>query len=345
MFRRIGILLTWILVALPCSASPLFADEARQGIVVWRIEKKQGVSEEEIDSISGFVASEVERHSGGKVISESDIETIFKGEEKKQQCGADSSSCLAEIGAALGVPEVVAGDLGRVGNFWFLNLKRIDVRNATVIKRASRNVEGDINVLIRVLPGAVAELFGKEIARANMGRLSLISDPAGAAVTLDGKTVGSTPFEAELPAGGHTLVVELEGFENTERSVTVEKEKKVDVSVTLQPVVYPMNPYKKYGYVTFFSGVGLCAFGGIAAWQASEKGADFEAGDRSAKDASDGWEGAMIASFAVGGAAMVTGVVLWALSPGDEAWAKKQQVSISPVTNGNDIGIMLSGRW
>ncbi len=267
-----------------------------EGIVVWRLEKKQGGSDEEIDSISGFIASEVERLSGRKVTSESDIQALLQGEQKKQQCGVESSSCLAEIGAALGVPEVVAGDLGRVGRFWFLNLKRINVRKAEVIRRASRKVEGDINELIGVLPDAVAELFGKKT-----------SSPSS------------------------SLKTEMNGFsqENTPTATTA----------------YPMNPYKKYGYVSFFTGLGLCAFGGIAAWQASEKGKDYEAGDTSAKSASLGWEGAMTGAFVAGGAAMVTGIVLWALSPGDEVWAKRQNLSMAPATDGKRFGMMLHLTW
>ena len=157
-------------------------ENAGQGILVWRLEAKTGVTDKDIDSLSGYIAAEVERHSGLKVISESDIHTVLRGEQQRQQCGAESSSCMAEIGAALGVPEVVAGDLGRVGEFWFLNLKRIDVRKVVVLKRVSRSVEGDINALIRVLPGAVAELYGKTVepvAEANTGKLVVKSEPAG----------------------------------------------------------------------------------------------------------------------------------------------------------------------
>ena len=285
MFRNQALLLLALGVVCICFAPPLQAEEKRQGIVVWRLEAKTGVAEKDVDSLSGYIASEVERGSGMKVISEADIATILKGEEKRQQCGAESSSCLAEIGAALGVPEAVAGDLGHVGKYWFLNLRRINVQRADVIKRASRSVEGDINDLIGTLHGAVGELFG----------------------TADATT--QTPV----------LINDTN--------------------------LYAMNPYKKYGYVTFFSGLGLCVFGGVAAWQAAAQGKDYEAGKLSAKKASDGWEGAMWASFAVGGAGMVSGIVLWALSPGDKEWAEKHAVTLAPITDGKNTGALLSFSW
>ena len=337
-----------ILLAATLVSLTALAEENRQGILVWKLEKKQGVSDQEIDSISGYIASEVERVSGLKVISESDINTIMKGEEKKQQCGADNSSCIAEIGSALGVPEVVSGDLGRVGDYWFLNLKRINVRKAEVIKRASRNVEGDINALIRTLPGAVGELFGKEVppaADANMGRLIIKTEPAGAAVVINGQSSGETPFEKDLPPGDYAVSLSLSGHEKAERKVTVEKGKTADVTLTLNKV-YPMNPYKLYGHVTFWTGLGLCAFGGIAVWQADAQGDEYgKTGSSSKRSASKAWEGTAWTAFAVGGAAMITGTVLWILSPGDKEWAEKHQVTAGPTPDGRGGVVMIGGTW
>ena len=322
--------------------------KVRTGIVVWRLEKKAGVTDNDIDSISGYIASEVEKHSGLRVISEADIQTIFKGEERKQQCGADSSSCIAEVGAALGVPEVVAGDLGRVGDYWMLNLRRINVRNAEVTKRASRNVEGSINSLVKVLPGAVAELFGKEVppvADANLGRLIIKTSPDGASVLINGQAAGASPLEKEMTPGEYAVVVTLDGYEKVERKVAVQKGQTADVTLTLNKV-YPMNPYKKYGYVTFFTGLGLAAFGGIATWQASATGDEFgKTGSGSKKSASKAWEGTAWASFAIGGAAMITGTVLWILSPGDKAWAEQHQVSAAPMPDGRGAVVVFQGSW
>ena len=144
-------------------AHPLaFAGENPEGIVVWRLQTKEGVTENDIDSISGVLAAEVERRSGRKVISEADIQTVVTGEETRQQCGAESTSCIAEIGAALGAPEAVAGDLGRIGSYWILNLRRINVRSVEVIGRTSRRIKGGEDALIESLSGAIAGLFGVE---------------------------------------------------------------------------------------------------------------------------------------------------------------------------------------
>ena len=161
MNHRMGILVICILAVSLCFSLPLIAEETRKGIVVWRIEAKSGVSEKDIDSISGFITSEAEKYSGQKAVSDADIKTILQGEEKKQLCGASGTTCIAEIGSALGVPEAVSGDLGRMGDYWLLNLRRINVRTANVIARSGKQIKGDMNALIESIPEAVAELFGK----------------------------------------------------------------------------------------------------------------------------------------------------------------------------------------
>lgn len=159
--RRVVLRSGWlalILVAL-LAAFPLAAQERSGGIVVWRLEAKTGVTEKDIDSISGFVTAEVERHSARRAVSDADIKTLLHGEQVRQQCGDDGTSCIAEIGAALGVPEAVSGDLGRLGDYWIFNLRRINVREADVIARVSKQIRGDMNALIEAIPGAVGELF------------------------------------------------------------------------------------------------------------------------------------------------------------------------------------------
>ena len=128
-------------------------------IVVWKLVARSAISSDEVESISGYLASQVEQISGRKVISESDVETILETEAKKQSCGADDTLCMAEIGGALGVPEAMSGDIGKVGNTWIINLRRIDVEKVAVIKRLSRHIKGSIDDVIKEIPNMVNEIF------------------------------------------------------------------------------------------------------------------------------------------------------------------------------------------
>lgn len=269
--------------AAPAKAATTPEAPKPQGIAVWRLEKKEGVKDSEIDSISNTITAQVAQYSGAKVISEADIRTVLKGEETRQKCGIEDTRCIVEVGSALGVPESVSGDIGRVGGFWMLNLRRVNVKTSAVVGRSNRSIEGSLNELLRQLPGAVAELFGKEA-------------PA---------------LEAPPP----------------------------------ETKVYPMNPYTLGGHATFWSGLGLAGIGGIAAWQAKAKADDYDAGKRGAKSQSKAWTGTMYGLFGIGGAAMITGVVLWAVAPSDKDWAEAHPIAVAPATDGRHFGIFASMAW
>ena len=162
-----AVLCVVVLAAVATDATAVAGEKRQHSVLVWQLEAKSGVSAGDIDSLSGYLTSQVEEYSHGQVLSEADIDTVLKGEEARQRCGADqnTTSCMTEVGNALGVDEAVAGDLGKVGDIWILNLRRIDVRKVRVLQRCSRQVKGDsITPMVEALPAAVAELFNRDTA-------------------------------------------------------------------------------------------------------------------------------------------------------------------------------------
>ena len=130
-----------------------------KGIAVWRLEGKSGLNRQDLDSLSGLLTTLVENASGRKALGEADIDLLLKGEEKRQQCGVEDTTCIAEIGNALGLPEAVSGDLGQVGRIWLLNLRLINTREAKIIQRTSTQIDGSIEDVLAVMPKAVENLF------------------------------------------------------------------------------------------------------------------------------------------------------------------------------------------
>lgn len=106
-----------------------------------------------------------------------------------------------------------------------------------------------------------------------------------------------------------------------------------------------MNPYKKWGHVSFWTGFGLGAFSGLALGMAASEADKHKSGDLSADDKSKAWAGAGFSTLAVGSALMITGVVLWVLSPGDLQWSLDHSVGILPDPDGNSMAIVWAGRW
>ncbi|MBN1769671.1 MAG: PEGA domain-containing protein [Deltaproteobacteria bacterium] len=76
-----------------------------------------------------------------------------------------------------------------------------------------------------------------------LARLSVVTSPPGAAVTLDGTVLGTSPFEGNVPAGEHAIGLSLEGHDAAQRSVTLAVGETRTVDVTLvSGVATPIGP-------------------------------------------------------------------------------------------------------
>jgi hypothetical protein len=107
---------------------------------------------------------------------------------------------------------------------------------------------------------------------------------------------------------------------------------------------YPMNPYKMWGHVSFWSGIGVVAVGGAMSGLAVNSADNYRrTGNASDKDKVGTYDKTAAVMYGLGGAMVVTGIVLWSISPGDEAWAKRHRVSFGPIIDGQNAGMVIGG--
>jgi hypothetical protein len=95
---------------------------------------------------------------GFEAIGPDDINAMVGFEGMKDQVGCDEASCAAEIGNALGVPYLIAGNVAHLEGSTVLTLKLINVKNTQVVARVSKIADGGNKVLPRVIAEAVQEM-------------------------------------------------------------------------------------------------------------------------------------------------------------------------------------------
>lgn len=133
----------------------LFADK----IVVWNLKPQAGVTEKEAATVSSIVTTEIARVSKSTIISESEMKSVIDAEQMKMSCGAEDSSCIAEIGAAMGAPLSVSGTFSKMGDYWIITLQLVDVRKVEVQSRVSKKFKGNENALVEAITPMICELF------------------------------------------------------------------------------------------------------------------------------------------------------------------------------------------
>ncbi|MBI5529678.1 MAG: hypothetical protein HY897_25410 [Deltaproteobacteria bacterium] len=116
-----------------------------------------------------------------QVIGQKDIEKMVFWEQNKQLQGCNDTSCLVQIAGAMGAEYYVEGSVGAVGSQFVLTLKWIDAREISVLRRTTKIIEKNEDVLMRTVVPIVDELF------------------VGEHVVSQGKSPGSAPASTAPP--------------------------------------------------------------------------------------------------------------------------------------------------
>lgn len=218
----------------------------------------------------------------------------------------------------------------------------------------------------------------KRLEERGVQQLAIFSEPAGAAVSVDGKPRGPSPLSIELPPGAHEVELQLAGYQTSKRKVSLAADKSVELDVALlpgssapavtqQPAVATSNPpastpaptpapevKKEEGgtsglriasYVTGGVGVALLGVGVFENMQVSSKNSDISSGKGDIKKNYDDAKAAANVrnvGYIAGGAAVAAGVVMFFLSP-DSNESGKATASISPTRDG--FAAVVSGKF
>ncbi len=139
-----------------------------------------GVPEGMAASATVLVPTEVRlARPDAQLISSEDVRSLLSHQKNRLVlgCGADAA-CLADLGGALGVDEIVAGRLGRLGETWVLELRRLDVKQARNLASATRAVTS-ADALVGAVRSAAWELYaGPGVGRRPSGPPVVLAAPA-----------------------------------------------------------------------------------------------------------------------------------------------------------------------
>lgn len=160
-----------------------------------------------IDALATAVAA----LPGRTVVSRTEIEAMIGLERLKDTIGCNDVSCMAELGMAAGVRQLIGGSISKVDDALLVTLQLIDTQRAAVEKRTTLRWQGPTSSLGDLL-GLGAEELLLEGAERRPGALLVQGMPKDAIVSLDGKAPALDGSFAEVPAGIHALHLESDDY-------------------------------------------------------------------------------------------------------------------------------------
>lgn len=139
-----------------CARGPLRSVK----MAVLKLAAKAGVEQGVVDLFSDALTVELRKRPGVSVMSDTDMVAILGLERQRQILGCTDSSCLAEIGGALGVDRLVTGSVGRVGGSLIVNITSLDPNKAQAVTSVSERLKsGSDEAFLDALPDIVSHLL------------------------------------------------------------------------------------------------------------------------------------------------------------------------------------------
>jgi hypothetical protein len=181
------------------------------------------------------------------VLSESALEQRLRA-GRVTRC--EDSYCFPELARAIGVGYLVTGLVSEQSKTYKIRLELWNGRTGASIGSVQEMCEtcGIEDAGEKMNLAASALRARLEAVTRTPARFVIRSRPADAQAHIDGKVVGRTPLDIELPGGEHHLRLDLGGHDSLNRTFTVVSgvDETLDFDLVREPAMFP---YRTVGWV------------------------------------------------------------------------------------------------
>ena len=132
--------------------------EGKQTVAILDFEGR-GINQMEAATLTDRLMSEMVSTDAVIMVERNQMNEILQ-EQGLQQSGCTSSECAAEVGALLGVQNMVSGAFGKLGNTYTVDAKMFSVETGATIRSSSKTHKGDVDGLLVIIEVVAWELVG-----------------------------------------------------------------------------------------------------------------------------------------------------------------------------------------
>jgi len=202
-----------------------------------------GVSDSEAKALSDRLRIEIFNVGVFEVMEREKMNRILD-EMQFQLNDCTTDECAIEIGRLIGVRKIIAGSISKVGEFFTVSARLIDVETSKIEATAIEDVEGSLGiVLTKAIPSIARKISGQsgleitpEVVKS---AVNITVEPRYSSIYINGKYQGKSPIKIELAPGEYVLRAENEGCESLEKHFTLTKGQQLDMNIVLSKIPEP----------------------------------------------------------------------------------------------------------
>ena len=140
----------------------------------------RGISQMEAQTLTDRLMSEMVNTNAVIMVERNQMEEIMQ-EQGFQQSGCTTSECAAEVGALLGVQNMVSGSFGKLGNSYTIDAKLFSVSTGGTIRSVSKTYKGEVDGLLVIIEIVAWELVGLQAPADKIAKVAAANEQASTA--------------------------------------------------------------------------------------------------------------------------------------------------------------------
>ena len=149
----------------------------------------RGISQMEAQTLTDRLMSEMVNTNAVIMVERNQMEEIMQ-EQGFQQSGCTTSECAAEVGALLGVQNMVSGSFGKLGNSYTIDAKLFSVSTGGTIRSVSKTYKGEVDGLLTIIEIVAWELVGLTPPADKLAKVAAADPTQAAEVKKERKPMG-----------------------------------------------------------------------------------------------------------------------------------------------------------
>ncbi len=192
--RMLFILLFTVIISVSA-----YSQDTKTTLAVLELQSSGGLTKDEMSTLSNRFRGILVQTNAFIVLEREKMKEILKEQDFIMSDQCNTAECAVQVGQLLGVEQMIAGNIGKIGQTYTIDLRLIDVGTSKILQNQSQNYKGDIDGLLDVMK-AIAESFaGVQVGAVNLitkkyGEVYITSAPYKADIYIDGvKTGHRTP--------------------------------------------------------------------------------------------------------------------------------------------------------
>lgn len=212
--------LTMSVAAGTAAAQPRTSPPVEQRTIgLFKVEVAGDGSDELRGQVSAALAAAV-TGAGATLVGQDKIDAIVSRDKELAQCL--SATCLATIGAKVGVKELLRAHLAASGNIYELDLELLSpAAEGGLAGRVQRTCSVcTVSELSQMVATAASDLLAGRTDEGGV-EVAIVCQPQGAEIQVDDQPRGQGPLKIKLAPGRHRVVARLDGHANAFKVIEV----------------------------------------------------------------------------------------------------------------------------